>query len=164
MFIHNLLRFFVIVGLAISMTPGQAANKKSKPQVDTPVPAVQKLTQTDVDAALNALESVLAAYTEGDYVKFDSLTDPLMIGRGVLTDLARQSYNKNKQIRITLLDTKHSPGEDVLFIQTNWIKHFLALPGMTGMQRRGKTTFVMTSSKEGWHLSAVSGDNIFRPE
>lgn len=166
MFIQNLLRLSVIVVLAISASAGQAENKKPKPPADkdTTAPVAKKLSQRDIEAALNTLENVFAAYTQGDKAKFESLTDPRMIGRGVLIDLARQSYNKNKQIRITLLDTKHSSGEAALFIQTNWIKHFLALPGLTAMKQSGESTFVITKNKETWYLSAVSGDNIFRSE
>lgn len=163
MSMRNLLRFFAIVGLGIGLSTTLAASDKPTPLAKTPA-AKKLLSPTEVDAALNTLNSLLAAYIQGDNTKFDALTDPRMIGRGVLTDAARQSFEKDKNIRIALSDTKHSAGEDVVIIQTHWIKHFLALPRMTARQHSGESTFVMTKSKkERWLLSAVSGDNIFAP-
>ena len=159
---RSLLRFFIVVSLGIGLSAAHAADNKPASQAETRT-AKKLLSLTEVDVAVKTLDSLLAAYVQGDSAKFDALTDPRMIGRGVLTDAARQSFEKAKQIRIALSDTKHSTGEDLVIIQTHWIKHFLALPGMTAKQQSGKSTFVMTKSKEGWLLSAVSGDNIFAP-
>ena len=159
---RSLLRFIAIVGLGLCLTAANADPKKSTAEAKPPV-AKKMRPPVEVAAALTTLDNLLTAYMQGESTKFEGYTDPSMIGRGALSDAMRQSHLNQKQIRVTLTDKTYSAGQNIVVIQTNWLKHSLVFRGLSASKRSGKSTFFMTKGGDGWQLSGMTGDNVFAP-
>ena len=113
--------------------------------------------------ALAALEGILAAYSEGHVLRAEAMVEPAMIGYQQLIDMMRLSISQQKQVRISLHDTKMVSGNDIVVIRSGWDKRYLTLPGLAPIARKGQTIFLMQLTKDGWKLAGQSGDNLFSP-
>lgn len=146
----------IIAVLLLAIAMPTLAGEPPKPAAIAPV------TIASADA-LAALEGIFAAYSDGQALRAEAMMEPAMIGHQQLIDAMRLSISRQKQVRISLHDTKMVTGNDVVVIHTGWDKRYLALPGMDPMVRRGQTIFLMQLTKQGWKLAGQSGDNIFAP-
>ena len=87
-----------------------------------------------------------------------------MIGYSRVVDPVRDTAVPQKQLRISLADTRTQVSEDVVIIQTHWEKRFITNPGRQAGRKSGTCTFVMRPDANLWRLSALNGDNPFGAE
>ena len=128
-------------------------------------PATARISaQADVQPALDALQQLLSAYASGNQTQIESLVDPAMIGYSRVVDPVRDTAVAQKQLRVSLSDTRTQVSEDVVIIQTHWEKRFIASPGRSAGRKSGICTFVMRPDAAVWRLSALNGDNPFGAE
>jgi hypothetical protein len=120
--------------------------------------------QADVQPALDALQQLLSAYAAGNQTQIESLVEPTMIGYTRVVDPVRDAAVAQKQLRVSLSDTRTQTSEDVVIIQTRWEKRFISSPGRQAVRRSGICTFVMRPDAAEWRLSALNGDNPFGAE
>jgi hypothetical protein len=139
---------FLVASLSMSFLPANAV-------VFTPS------AQSDSRPAIDALEQLMKAFSVGNSADAEALIEPQMIGYSKLTDGLRDAVLVQKQIRLTMSDTKTLVADDVVLIQANWEKRYTSHPGLKAVLRSGKSTFVMHYSGKIWRLSALSGDNPF---
>ena len=112
--------------------------------------------------ALDALQQLLAAYSAGNPQQVESLVEPKMIGYSRVVDAVRDAGLAQKQLRLTLSDTRTQMSEDVVIVQTHWEKRSQPVTGRAARLTNGRCTFVMRPvDASGWKLSALSGDNPF---
>ena len=117
--------------------------------------------QADGQQALGVMNQLLSFYMEGQFQQAEALLEPQMIGYSRVMDALRETALTQKQLRITLSDTRTLVSQDVVIIRTRWEKRFLTLPALAPTQRSGHATFVMHREAGVWRLSALSGDNLF---
>jgi hypothetical protein len=117
--------------------------------------------QSEVQQAVEAMQLLLAAYTSGNEARVESLLEPKMIGYSRVVDGMRDAQNTQRQLRLTLSDTRTQISEHVVLIQTRWEKRFVTNPGRQAVQKSGTCTLVMRPDLSGWRLSALNGDNPF---
>lgn len=139
---------FVVASLTLSLLPAVAG-------------AIGPSSQADSTPAIAALEDLLAAFSAGNPGDAEALIEPRMIGYSRLVDGLREAVLVQKQIRLTLSDTKTLVADDIALIQTRWEKLYIKYPGLQPVRRSGISTFVMHREKSVWSLSALSGDNPF---
>jgi hypothetical protein len=126
--------------------------------------AVNVVPQTDAQAALDALQLLLSAYATGDQKQIEALVDPTMIGYSRVVDPVRDAAVAQKQMRLSLSDTRTQISEDVVIIRTHWEKRFTSGPGRQAGYKSGVCTFVLRPDAAVWRLSALSGNNPFGAE
>jgi hypothetical protein len=117
--------------------------------------------QTEMQNAVDALQRLLQAYTSGNQLMVESLLEPKMIGYSRVVDSMRDVETTQKQLRLTLVDTRTHISEHVVLIQTRWDKRYVTNPGRQAVHKSGACTFVMRPDLSGWRLSALNGDNPF---
>ena len=150
----SLLGALVTVAIAATPLPCFAAQ-----------PSMAKASgQSDVQPALDALQQLLSAHAAGNQKQMDTLVDPTMIGYSRVVDPVRDAAVVQKQLHVTLSDTRTQVSEDVVIIQTHWEKRFISTPGRRPSRRSGTCTFVMRPDASLWRLSALNGDNPFGTE
>lgn len=125
-----------------------------------PQAAEQAITMPS-DQALDALQQLLSAYAAGNQQQVESMVEPQMIGYSRVVDAVRVAGVSQKQLRMTLSDTRTLISEDVVIIQSHWDKRFVSTHGRVAGHRSGTCTFVMRPDAAVWRLSALSGDNPF---
>lgn len=125
-----------------------------------PQAAEQAITMPS-DQALDALQQLLSAYAAGNQQQVESMVEPQMIGYSRVVDAVRDAGVSQKQLRMTLSDTRTLISEDVVIIQSHWDKRFVSTHGRVAGHRSGTCTFVMRPDAAVWRLSALSGDNPF---
>ena len=114
-------------------------------------------------AAVKEIERMLESFSAGNLAAVEKIIVPDMIGRQELIDAMRQSLDRHKQMRITLLSPQMAQAGDVVVVQARWEKHALLMPSASAIKRQGRTDFFMKKSASGWQLVGQSGDNIFAP-
>ena len=117
--------------------------------------------QADGQQALGALNQLLSFYMEGELHPAEALLEPQMIGYSRVMDALRETGLTQKQLRISLSDTRTLVSPDVVIIRCRWEKSFLTLPALAPARRSGNATFVMHREAGVWRLSALNGDNLF---
>lgn len=144
---------------------GALAAVAAAPSALATQPTVTKTwTQTDVQPALDALQQLLSAYATGNQTQIESLVDPTMIGYSRVVDPVRDAAMAQRQLRVSLSDTRTQISEDVVIVQTHWEKRFVSSPGRQAGRKSGICTFVMRPDASVWRLSALNGDNPFGAE
>lgn len=118
----------------------------------------------DMKAARAALDEIIRAYETGDIGLIQARLDPAMIGYQRFVDGMRREPGNLKQIRLHLFEANVTAGPDVAMIQAAWEKRFFGVADFTPGVFSGRSTFLMHRAKDGWRLSAVSGDNPFSSE
>lgn len=112
--------------------------------------------------ALDALQQLLTAYATENPKQVEALVEHQMIGYTRVVDAVRDAGLAQKQLRLTLSDTRTQTSQDVVIVQTRWEKRYLSPSGRTVKNTIGHCTFVMRPVEASvWKLSALSGDNPF---
>jgi len=117
--------------------------------------------QSEVQQAVEAMQLLLAAYTSGNETRVESLLEPKMIGYSRVVDGMRDAQSSQRQLRLSLSDTRTQISEHVVLIQTQWEKRYVTNPGRQAVKKNGTCTLVMRPDLSGWRLSALNGDNPF---
>jgi hypothetical protein len=107
------------------------------------------------------LQQLLDAYAAGELAQAEALIDPKMIAYSRVVDAIREAGLTQKQLRVTLSDTRTLMTEDMAIIQTHWQKRFVSIPGQIASLKSDTCTFVMRRENALWKLSALSGENPF---
>jgi hypothetical protein len=146
----NILRLFCVsVALVAAAAPPLAR-------------ATEQAVSLAPSQALDALQQLLTAYSAGNPKQLEALVEPQMIGYSRVVDAVRDAGLAQKQLRLTLSDTRTQISEDVVIVQTQWEKRYLSPSGRAMKNTTGHCTFVMRPVEaSGWKLSALSGDNPF---
>lgn len=150
----NALRFLCSLFLLIVAVPPATALAAD---TATAGPA----NQADGQQALGVLNQLLSFYMDGQPQQAEALLEPQMIGYSRVMDALRDTGLTQKQLRISLSDTRTLVSQDVVIIRCHWEKRFLTLPALAPARRSGNATFVMHSEAGVWRLSALNGDNLF---
>lgn len=153
----NTLRMLSLLGALVTVAVPSAV-------LATQPAAANVVAQTEAQAALDALQLLLSAYAKGDQKQIEALVDPTMIGYSRVVDPVRDAAVSQKQMRVSLSDTRTQISEDVVIIRTHWEKRFTSRVGRLAGQRSGDCTFVLRPDTAVWKLSALSGDNPFGAE
>lgn len=127
----------------------------------TSVPGAANTVAPAAQPALTALNEIIAAYSQNNINRVESIIDPAMIGRTQLLESMRTSLNQEKQIQIELRNIETVNSNNLIVIRTGWEKRYLKLPSMNGAIAQGQSIFMMQLFNTQWKLAAQSGDNIF---
>lgn len=150
----NILRvFYVFWVLVVAVVP--TTLMAAEQTVATPS------VQGDVHQAMDALQQLLSAYAGGKQEQVEALVEPQMIGYSRVVDAVRDAGLTQKQMRLSLLDTRTQISDGVVIVQTRWEKRFLSSSGRVAGRKGGACTFVMRPDASVWRLSALNGDNPF---
>lgn len=116
------------------------------------------------EQALDALQKLLSAHATGNQKQLEALVEPKLIGYSRVVNPTRDAGLTQKQLALSLSDTRAQVSEDVVIIQTHWEKRYVSIPGRIGRHFSGTCTFVMRPSAGVWRLSALTGDSPFGPD
>jgi hypothetical protein len=145
----NILRTLYLLGALVAVA------------IPTSPQAAEQAITMPSEQALDALQQLLSAYAAGNQQQLESMIEPQMIGYSRVVDAVRDAGVSQKQLRMTLSDTRTLISEDVVIIQSHWEKRFVSAHGRAAGHRSGTCTFVMRPDAAVWRLSALSGDNPF---
>jgi hypothetical protein len=150
----NIQTVFCLLAISVSLVGPVSIKAATKTMA---VPAEQNESRQ----AMAALRLLLSAYASGNPSEMETLIDPGMIGYSGVLDAVRQAGSTQRQLRLSLSDTRMQLSDDTVLIQTRWEKRFVRLPARVAVRKTGAATFIMQRSDGRWKLSALSGENPF---
>lgn len=127
-------------------------------------PVVDASTVAAPASAQAALQAALRAYENENLKPLEALLPDRFIGRSLVIDAAQSTLNSQKQIRITLTETRvapGAPGAGTQALSAKWDKRFLKLPGLVPTAETGYLQVVMRQEARQWLLESLSADNPF---
>jgi hypothetical protein len=125
-----------------------------------PVASVASLEKAP--AARQALERALQGYGQENLKPLETMLPPRFVGRSLLLDSARSTFNEQKQIRITLSDVRYSAGDmppGSVLVSARWEKRFVKLPGLVPVLESGTLQASLHLEAGEWLIDALSPDN-----
>jgi hypothetical protein len=132
-------------------------------QMVQPPPGAGQSANELEQGARGAQNAMFAAYSGGQPMIAANTLDFAMIGRQVLADQIVASASQQAQIQINQTDVTLSIGDNVVSVNFNWEKRFLAQPALTPELRSGRAVFMWQRGTQGWRLVGVSGESPFTP-
>ena len=112
-------------------------------------------------SARSALSVAIKAYESGQAEHLIGQLDGAMIGYGAYAESIRRDAAQLKQVRVQLLDTTVTAGDNIVYVSSAWEKRFVTATALKPQLHRGRTTFAMRSSGGDWRISGIAGDNLF---
>jgi hypothetical protein len=112
-------------------------------------------------SARSALSTAIKAYESGQAERLISQLDSAMIGYGAYAESIRRDAARLKQVRVQLLDTTVTAGDNIVYVSSAWEKRFVTANALKPQLHRGRTTFAMKPSGGNWRISGIAGDNLF---
>ena len=121
---------------------------------------------TSTASAAQTLQSALRAYEKESLAELEALLPVAFVGRTLLLDAAKRSFNEQKQIRINLIDLQiqnnsTTSNDGLTAINARWEKRFVRLTSQLPVLEVGTLSVVMRKSAVGWQIDSLSPDNPF---
>ncbi|MBI1889791.1 MAG: hypothetical protein HYS18_04025 [Burkholderiales bacterium] len=124
-------------------------------------PGAQESKESKTQAAQKTLNEIFRAYESGKPFALDAYMDTKMIDYQSVLDAVRDTQNQQKQISVLTKDVQAVGTGDMVMVQLNWEKRYLALPNLTPKLASGQASFQMKLTAKGWRLAGIKGDNVF---
>lgn len=112
-------------------------------------------------SARSALSTAIKAYEAGQAERLISQLDSAMIGYGAYAESIRRDAARLQQVRVRLLDTTVTAGDNIVYVSSAWEKRFVTASALKPQLHQGRTTFAMRPSGGNWRISGIAGDNLF---
>ena len=121
---------------------------------------------TSTASAAQTLQSALRAYEKESLAELEALLPVAFVGRTLLLDAAKRSFNEQKQIRVNLIDLQiqnnsTNSSDSLTVINARWEKRFVRLTSQLPVLEAGTLSVVMRKSAGGWQIDSLSPDNPF---
>jgi hypothetical protein len=145
---------FVMTAFAAS---SWAADHPSNPSQ----PAAAPQSQSPATQAVDALQTMLRAFENGDATVVEAAIEPTLVGLTALLKSVDESHARQRAIRVHLQDIQATAGRDEVLVGANWEKRYMNVASAAPGLAKGHATFVFRQRDQRWKMVGMTGDNLF---